>query len=94
MHWMIFWGFIIFALGTTSIAVHEHTGLPTFQGWYYLVVSFILNVFALLVIVAIVMALWRRLVAKPEGIDSQTDDWVVLASSSSSWRPDYCWAAC
>ncbi len=79
MHFMIFWGFIIFALGTASIAVHEHTGLPTFQGWYYLVVSFILNVFALLVVVAILMALWRRLVARPEGIDSQTDDWVALA---------------
>lgn len=78
MHWMIFWGFIIFALGTTSIAVHEHLNLPTFQGGYYLILSFILNLFALLVIVAIVMALWRRLVTKPDGIDSGADDYIVL----------------
>jgi len=78
MHWMIFWSFIVFALGTASIAVHEHTGLPTFQGGYYLFLSLILNVFALLVLVAIVMAAWRRLVTKPDGIDSQNDDYIAL----------------
>jgi Fe-S oxidoreductase/nitrate reductase gamma subunit len=78
MHWMIFWGFLIFALGTASIAMHEDLNLPTFQGGYYLILSFILNLFSLLAIAAIVMALWRRLVTKPDGIDSRADDYIVL----------------
>ncbi len=79
MHLMIFWGFIIFALGTVvhrRARAYRPAHLP---GLVLPGVSFILNVFALLVIVAIRMALWRRLVARPEGIDSQTDDWVALA---------------
>lgn len=78
MHVTIFWGFIIFAIGTTSIAIHEHMNLPTFQGSYYLYLSFFLNLFALLLLVAIVMAFWRRLVTRPDGIDSGPDDYIVL----------------
>ena len=79
MHWMFFWGFAIFALGTLSIAVRDHTGLPTFQGWYYLILSLMLNIFSLLVIIAVIMALWRRIVIKPDRIDNKTEDWISLA---------------
>jgi Fe-S oxidoreductase/nitrate reductase gamma subunit len=78
MHWTIFWGFIVFAIGTTSIAIHEHMNLPTFQGSYYLYLSFVLNIFAIMLIVAIIMAFWRRLITKPEGIDSGPEDYIVL----------------
>jgi Fe-S oxidoreductase/nitrate reductase gamma subunit len=77
LHWLIFWAFIILALGTMSIATHEHTGLPTFQGSYYLVLSLAMNLLGLLAMVAIVLFLWRRYVTRPDGLDSTAGDWVA-----------------
>lgn len=78
MHWLIFWAFIILFVGTMSIAVYEHLGLHTFHGTYYLILSFVMNIFGFLAMVAIIVALWRRYVNKPEGLDNKTDDWVTL----------------
>jgi Fe-S oxidoreductase/nitrate reductase gamma subunit len=77
LHWLIFWAFIVLAVGTMSIATHEHTGLPTFQGDYYLVLSLAMNVMGILAMAAIVLFLWRRYVTRPEGLDNTASDWIA-----------------
>lgn len=79
MHWFFFWSFAAFVLGTLSIAVTEDLNIPLFQGAYYLLLSLIMDVLGLCAIAGIGMALWRRLVVKPAGIDNTPDDYITLA---------------
>ena len=57
LHFLLFWGFVCFGLGTFSVMLKEEFGLPTFQGSYYLWLSLFLDVFAVLALTAVFMAL-------------------------------------
>lgn len=74
MHFVIFWGFIVFAIATASIAIDEDLRIPIFNGGYYLGISFLADIFGLAAIIGICMALYRRYVKKPDRLDNEPDD--------------------
>ena len=78
MHFLIFWGFVIFAIGTASIVLEEDLGIHVFYGSYYLGISFLMDIFGLLAIIGLCMALWRRYVTKPERLDNKPEDSISL----------------
>ncbi len=52
-------GMLVFTLGTVSVMLQEHFGLPTFRGGYYLGLSLFLDLFALLGLMAIGVLYFR-----------------------------------
>ena len=78
MHLFIFYGFFAELIATSMIAVQEWTGIHYLKGNLYLGYSLLSDGFGLLGIVGIVMALWRRLVVKPERMNSVLDDYLAL----------------
>lgn len=78
MHGLIFWGFVIFTIGTGSLVLEEDLHLLVFRGTYYLLISLALDLFGLGAIIGICMALWRRYVTKPERLDNKPDDAISL----------------
>lgn len=78
MHLFIFYGFFAELIATSMIAVQEWTGIHYLKGNLYLGYSLLSDGFGLLGIVGILMALWRRLVTRPERMNSMLDDYLAL----------------
>lgn len=78
-HGLIFWGFLVFLVGTTSLLLKEDFGLPTFQGGYYLALTLFMDLFALLALTGVLMAVWRRWFQRPSHLPSGPRDGLVLA---------------
>ncbi len=83
MHLLIFWGFLLLAIGTALIALEDDFLRPIFgitylHGDFYLIFSFILDLAGLAAIVGIVMALIRRYASRPERLDNQRTDMIAL----------------
>jgi len=83
MHLLIFWGFVVLFLGTATIVVQEDFVLPIwgktfFHGDFYLYYSLSLDVFGLLAIIGVLMAMVRRYIEKPERLDNKADDAIAL----------------
>ena len=88
MHGLIFFGFIglIFgaAFDATEFHVGEPFGAPFLTGKFYLIFSFLMEVFGLFVLAGVFMALDRRYITKPERLgykgepDNTPDDAIVL----------------
>lgn len=78
IHLFIFYGFFAELIATSMIAVQEWTGIHYLKGNLYLGYSLLSDGFGLLGIVGIVMALWRRIVVKPERMNSVLDDYLAL----------------
>lgn len=78
LHWLIFWGFVVFFVGTASMVLEEDLHLPVFRGTYYLVLSLLLDIFGLGAIVAICLSIWRRYVIKPDRLDNKPEDAISL----------------
>ena len=82
-HLMIFWGFVALFIGTSLTVLDEDfyrliTGHKFISGNFYIVFSFLLDLFGLLAIIGTIMAIVRRYVMKPEGLDNRTEDAVFL----------------
>ncbi|MFH1177896.1 MAG: (Fe-S)-binding protein, partial [Acidobacteriota bacterium] len=81
MHALIFWGFLVFTVRSASLVVEgfargwELPFLHTPVGFAFLLTK---DVFAVLVLVGIIIAAWRRLVTKPERLELSGDAWVIL----------------
>ncbi len=83
MHGFMFFGFVALFIGTALIALQEDLTLPLFhweylKGNFYLFYSLVLDVLGFLSIVGTLMALYRRLVLKPDRLDHRWDDNLVL----------------
>ncbi|WP_366921474.1 4Fe-4S dicluster domain-containing protein [Metallumcola ferriviriculae] len=74
MHGMIFYGFILFVLGTTVVALQADFGLEIYHGSLYLWLSLLLDLGGLAAIVGILLAYYRRYVLKPDRLDNKPDD--------------------
>lgn len=79
MHVFIFWGFVILAFATTIVALQADFGMNIFHGGLYVFIKLSANLFGLLAIIGVIMALWRRYVIKPDRLDSKMDDGILLA---------------
>ncbi|KPL03123.1 MAG: hypothetical protein AMJ90_03980 [candidate division Zixibacteria bacterium SM23_73_2] len=78
-HFLLFWGFVILLLGTIIIFLQEDILSPIFNlfflhGNFYLWFSLILDLFGLLAIIGVLLALYRRYILKPERLDNVFDD--------------------
>ena len=84
MHFFIFWGFLLLTVGTALVAIQaDFTDLlfkyKFLTGDFYLWFSFFLDLGGLIAVIGILMAMYRRYVAKPERInDNKPDDFICL----------------
>ncbi len=83
MHLFLFWGFVILFIGTVLIFVQEDFTKLFFSkifisGNFYLVFSFVLDLFGLLAIIGVLLALFRRYVLRPERLDRKFEDALSL----------------
>ena len=78
IHLLIFYGFLAQLAATSMISVQEWSGVHFLRGPFYLGYSLVSDVFGILAIVGLCMALWRRLVLRPSHLHSFIDDWFSL----------------
>jgi Fe-S oxidoreductase/nitrate reductase gamma subunit len=89
MHFSIFWGMLVLAIGTALATVdwdvtHLLFGFQILTGWFYILFELVLDVLGLLVIVGLGMAIYRRYVLKPSRLKNfpvkyfKSDDLYVL----------------
>ncbi len=83
-HLLLFWGFVILLLGTSLIFFQEDITLLLFNwtflhGNFYLIFSFMLDLFGLLAIIGVILLAFRRYVLRPERLDNKSEDWIGLA---------------
>ncbi len=84
MHLLIMWGFIVLFVGTTIVAIeydlfHKIMGKEHFilQGWFYLAFEFITDLFGVLLVVGLSIALIRRYVLNRPQLKHQSVDWIL-----------------
>jgi Fe-S oxidoreductase/nitrate reductase gamma subunit len=84
MHLLIMWGFIILFVGTTIVAVeydffHKILGMEHFmlQGWFFLGFELVTDLFGLLLVVGLVVAIFRRYVLDRPQLKRQSVDWIL-----------------
>ncbi|MBA4423060.1 MAG: iron-sulfur-binding reductase [Syntrophus sp. (in: bacteria)] len=88
MHGLIFFGFFVLIFGAAFDATEFHIAEPLgwvfLRGTFYLVFSFLMELFGLFVLVGVLLAIYRRYIRRPEGLgyqgkpDNTPDDAVVL----------------
>ncbi len=78
MHFLIFWGAIVFllALATDLIIYHAMGGL---SGGAYLGLSLVVDVFGILVLVGLAIATYRRYIRRPERLDNKPENAIALS---------------
>ena len=82
MHAGIFWGFVLLTIGTANIVTGgliETILSALLDGAIWAAVSAMQNVVAVIVLVSIAWALWRRLVSKPQRLTFNRDALVILS---------------
>jgi len=81
MHALIFWGFLVFSVRSLSMVVEGLTGgweLPFLHTWFGHAFLLTKDLFAVLVLVGVAIAAWRRLVTRPARLEYSPDAWVIL----------------
>lgn len=81
MHALIFWGFCVISLRTITffgLGFDDTFALPGMHSGFGTVYNLTLNVFLILVSVACLMLLWRRLVAKPARLTDSMEAVIIL----------------
>ena len=78
-HTLIFFGFVILFLGTVVVVIHEDLDLRIMQGNFYLFFqSLTLDVFGLLCILGVLIALFHRYLLRPRRLNNTWQDAVIL----------------
>jgi Fe-S oxidoreductase len=81
MHALIFWGFLVFTVRSLSLIAEGFTHghplpfLHSTVGHAYLLTK---DLFIVIVLAAIAVAAWRRLVTRPARLELSADAWVIL----------------
>jgi nitrate reductase gamma subunit len=88
MHGLIFFGFFVLIFGAAFDASEFHIAEPLgwafLRGTFYLVFSFLMDLFGLSVLIGVLLAFYRRYVQRPDGLgyqgkpDNTADDAAVL----------------
>ncbi len=93
MHFTIFWGMLVLAIGTALATVdwdvtHLFFGFQILTGWVYILFELALDLLGLLVVVGLGMAIYRRYVRRPSRLQGlmmapfATDDLYILVMLS------------
>jgi len=84
MHLLIMWGCIVLFVGTTIVAIeydlfHKIMGKEHFilQGWFFLVFEFVTDLFGVLLVVGLGVALVRRYILNRPQLKHQSVDWIL-----------------
>ncbi|MBI4517610.1 MAG: respiratory nitrate reductase subunit gamma [Deltaproteobacteria bacterium] len=64
MHRMIFWGFAVLFLATVLTAIDHDLGIPLLHGPFYLFFAFVVDLFGVLFIAGLLLAVYRRYVVR------------------------------
>jgi Fe-S oxidoreductase/nitrate reductase gamma subunit len=78
MHGLIFYGFFAFFIGTSLVGIEIDAGLRILHGGFYLGFEAVLNAFALLFLLGLALAAFRRYLLRPERLNIRRDDALVL----------------
>ncbi|MCX5837096.1 MAG: heterodisulfide reductase-related iron-sulfur binding cluster [Deltaproteobacteria bacterium] len=88
MHSLIFFGFVVLFIGTALIANETYITAPLgwtyLKGVFYLVFSFLMDIFGLTVLIGVLLAIDRRYIQRPDRLgyqgkpDNTPDDAIVL----------------
>lgn len=81
MHALIFWGFCVFLLRSVALVYEGITGghgLPFLSGGFGTVYGFTKDVFAVLVLLGVGVAMFRRAVTRPARLGYSADAWFIL----------------
>jgi Fe-S oxidoreductase/nitrate reductase gamma subunit len=89
MHGLIFFGFVVLFIGTTMIAKETYITGPLLgwfflRGTFYLLFSFLMDLFGLAVLIGVLLAIDRRYIHRPDRLsykgtpDNTPDDAIVL----------------
>lgn len=85
MHLFIFWGFVVLFIGTLIVLleadiVRPYFGASFYQGTFYVIYKLVINLFGLLFLIGLLMAVYRRYFQKlPKFRRNLSDDAIVLA---------------
>lgn len=81
-HLLVFWGFVVLFIGTVILTIEEDTPLHFFYGDFYLVYSWILDLFGVFLLGGLVLFGIRRYGLRPKGLSYKWDDhflfWMLL----------------
>jgi Fe-S oxidoreductase/nitrate reductase gamma subunit len=82
-HLFLFWGFVVLLLGTILIFIQEDITLLLFgttflHGSFYLIFSFVLDLFGLLAIIGVLLLAFRRYVLRLDRLDNKPEDLISL----------------
>jgi Fe-S oxidoreductase/nitrate reductase gamma subunit len=84
MHLFIFWGFVVLFIGTLIVLleadiVRPYFGLSFYQGTFYVAYKLVINLFGLLFVIGLLMAVYRRYgQSLPRFRRNLSDDAIVL----------------
>jgi Fe-S oxidoreductase/nitrate reductase gamma subunit len=82
LHLPVFYGVLLLFIGTAIVVVYEDIlrwfGEFTLQGAFYVTFEAVLDAAGLALVIGVCIALWRRLVAKPDYLGRRTATTVVL----------------
>ncbi|MBU2536159.1 MAG: (Fe-S)-binding protein, partial [Chloroflexi bacterium] len=77
IHLLIFSGCIVLFIGTVLVAA-SHYFYEFLEGGVYLGFSLVLDIFGLLLIIGIILAMYRRYIQKPDRLDNRMEDLMAL----------------
>lgn len=78
LHFLIFWGFVVFFVGTVSLMLQERFGLRVYTGPYYLFLNMAMDLMAVLGLGAVILAMARRLLSRERSLRTEPGDLIVL----------------
>jgi Fe-S oxidoreductase/nitrate reductase gamma subunit len=78
MHGLIFYGFVAFFIATSLVGIQLDAGIMILKGNFYLYFETIVNAFALLFLIGLGLAAFRRYLLRPDRLNIRRDDAVVL----------------
>jgi len=81
-HWLIYGSMLVLVIGTILVFLDQdfltHVNLRIVQNEIYFGFELFLDTFAVLLLVGILMALWRRLVIRPKYLASNPESYLIL----------------
>jgi Fe-S oxidoreductase/nitrate reductase gamma subunit len=80
MHGLIFYSFVIFFIATSLVGVQLDAGVLFLKGSFYLVFEAVANTFAILFLIGLGLAAFRRYMLRPDRLNIRRDDAYVLGT--------------
>ncbi|MCB0324555.1 MAG: respiratory nitrate reductase subunit gamma, partial [Bdellovibrionales bacterium] len=77
-HTLILWGFLVLLFTTTMVLIDHDLGIDIYHGRFYLAVTILSDVFGLLLLVGVTLAIHRRYIEQPDKLHTTRSDALML----------------